>query len=139
VAVAPLCLDLARAALADYATPPNDAAIRGLLIEHLASRIRIGIEDDISDLMRDGKITKQEGGEACAATPTLDIHVTRNCLCKGYGTPMSRELRIVFDGPPSHESGRFVEVEDETGHSVNAGEWRERRDGLWELVIGGTQ
>jgi hypothetical protein len=47
----------------------------------------------------------------------------------------TRELRIVFDGPPSHESGRFVEVEDEHGHGVNAGEWRERPDGLWELVI----
>jgi hypothetical protein len=48
---------------------------------------------------------------------------------------LSRELRIVFDGPPSHESGRFVECEDANGRSVIAGEWRERPDGLWELVV----
>lgn len=44
-------------------------------------------------------------------------------------------LHFVFDGPPSHESGRFVEVETPEGRSVNAGEWRERKDGLWELVV----
>jgi len=40
-------------------------------------------------------------------------------------------IDIVFDGPPSHESGRFVEVEDERGHSINAGEWIERVNGDW--------
>lgn len=25
---------------------------------------------------------------------------------------------IVFDGPPSHKSGRFVEVEDQDGKSI---------------------
>ena len=45
------------------------------------------------------------------------------------------ELRIVFDGPPSHEGGRFVEVEDASGKGIRAGEWRERPDKLWELVI----
>lgn len=48
---------------------------------------------------------------------------------------MKRELRVVFDGPPSHESGRFVECEDARGRGVNAGEWRQRSDGLWELVV----
>ena len=43
---------------------------------------------------------------------------------------------IVFDGPPSHESGRFVEVEDERGYSFNAGEWIERPErGTWVLRI----
>jgi hypothetical protein len=45
------------------------------------------------------------------------------------------ELRIVFDGPPGAVSGRFVEVETPDGASVNAGEWHERDDGLWELRI----
>ena len=48
------------------------------------------------------------------------------------------EIRIVFDGPPGHESGRFVEVEDAEGHGINAGEWRKRDDGLWELRIQGV-
>lgn len=36
---------------------------------------------------------------------------------------MSKYIDIVFDGPPSAESGRFVEVENEHGRSINAGEW----------------
>lgn len=42
---------------------------------------------------------------------------------------------IVFDGPPSHESGRFVEVEDASGRSIRYGEWVERPDGLWALRL----
>ena len=44
-------------------------------------------------------------------------------------------IDILFDGPPSHESGRFVETEDESGASVNAGTWIKRPDGLWALRI----
>lgn len=44
-------------------------------------------------------------------------------------------MDIVFDGPPSHESGRFVEVEDATGKSINVGEWLQRPDGYWALRI----
>ena len=49
--------------------------------------------------------------------------------------PALADLHIVFDGPPAPESGRFVEVENSEGRSINIGEWRERSDGLWELVI----
>lgn len=48
---------------------------------------------------------------------------------------MERFVDIVFDGPPSHESGRFVEVEDETGKSIKFGEWVQRDDGFWALRI----
>ena len=44
-------------------------------------------------------------------------------------------IDIVFDGPPSHESGRFVEVENQTGKSINFGEWIDRGDGLWALRL----
>ena len=44
-------------------------------------------------------------------------------------------IDIVFDGPPSHESGRFVEVEDSTGKSIAIGNWVEREDGYWVLRI----
>jgi hypothetical protein len=46
----------------------------------------------------------------------------------------AREIDIVFDGPPSHESGRFVEVERD-GKSIRIGRWFERDDGLWVLRI----
>ncbi|MBC8459657.1 MAG: hypothetical protein H8D67_16830 [Deltaproteobacteria bacterium] len=48
---------------------------------------------------------------------------------------MKRAINIIFDGPPSHESGRFVEVETDDGKSINAGKWVEREDGLWALRI----
>ena len=44
-------------------------------------------------------------------------------------------INIIFDGPPAHESGRFVEVEDDNGHGLHVGEWIEREDGLWALRI----
>lgn len=44
------------------------------------------------------------------------------------------KIHIRFDGPPSHDSGRFVEVEDEKGRGMNAGEWVQ--DGAhWILKI----
>jgi hypothetical protein len=52
---------------------------------------------------------------------------TRDVVAEPY-------IDIVFDGPPSHESGRFVEVEDATGASINLGEWVDCGD-LWRLRI----
>ena len=46
---------------------------------------------------------------------------------------MSKHIDIVFDAPPGHEAPRFIEVEDDTGASVNTGEWVERDDGYWVL------
>lgn len=43
---------------------------------------------------------------------------------------------VLFDGPPAHVSGRFVEVEDENGKSIRVGRWIDRGDGLWALRIG---
>jgi len=48
---------------------------------------------------------------------------------------MKKAINIIFDGPPSHESGRFVEVETNDGKSINAGKWVEREYGLWALRI----
>jgi hypothetical protein len=42
---------------------------------------------------------------------------------------------VVFDGPPAHESGRFVEVENADGYSINVGEWIDRGNGLWSLRV----
>lgn len=44
-------------------------------------------------------------------------------------------IDIVFDGPPGPDGGRFVEVEDSTGHSISVGKWIERPDGYWALRI----
>lgn len=44
-------------------------------------------------------------------------------------------IYIVFDGPPGPVAGRFVEVENAAGASINAGEWVEQPDGYWALRI----
>lgn len=44
-----------------------------------------------------------------------------------------RKVYVVFDGPPEHNAGRFVEVEDENGHSLRAGGWEKCKDGYWTL------
>jgi len=46
-----------------------------------------------------------------------------------------KAINIIFDGPPSHDSGRFVEVETDDGRSINIGEWIERPDEYWALRI----
>lgn len=45
------------------------------------------------------------------------------------------EFAIVFDGPPDHDMPRFVEVEDESGASINLGRWEECDHGYWRLWI----
>lgn len=49
--------------------------------------------------------------------------------------PMSETIDVVFDGPPGHESGRFIEVENIDGASVGIGEWIDRGNGMWALRI----
>ncbi len=44
-------------------------------------------------------------------------------------------IDIVIDGPPFHESGRFVEVENMAGESIRVGEWMERPNGHWALRL----
>jgi hypothetical protein len=43
--------------------------------------------------------------------------------------------RLVFDGFPSPTGPRFIELEDDNGKSIEAGEWRARSDGNCELVL----
>lgn len=45
------------------------------------------------------------------------------------------ELRIVCKKLPGPGELRLVEIHDANDRSVTLGEWRERKDGLVELVI----
>ena len=52
----------------------------------------------------------------------------------------TKMIDIVFDGPPSHESGRFVETEDCYGKSLGPDlkfitQWVQRIDGYWVLRL----
>jgi ribosomal protein S27AE len=45
-------------------------------------------------------------------------------------------LRIIIGpGGPGPTAGRFIEVEDATGRSINAGTWTQRPDNTWALTI----
>lgn len=48
---------------------------------------------------------------------------------------MIKFIDVVFDRMPGHEGSQLIEVEDETGKSINVGEWRERLDGFAVLRI----
>ncbi len=48
---------------------------------------------------------------------------------------MGSEIRIVFDGAPEPEGGRFVAVKDEAGNSITAGVWEPLGNGYWHLRI----
>ena len=54
---------------------------------------------------------------------------------KEQGKRAERALNIIFDGPPGHDAGRFVEVETDDGRGVGAGTWIERANGMWALRI----
>jgi hypothetical protein len=57
-----------------------------------------------------------------------------NPACPAHGGPKPY-IDVVFDGPPGHESGRFIEAEAPDGSSVNFGRWVQRDDGYWVLRI----
>ena len=61
--------------------------------------------------------------------------IAADVVTRGAAVALTRQIDIVFDGPPGPEAGRFVEVEDEFGRSVDMGEWIERSDGYWALRI----
>lgn len=48
---------------------------------------------------------------------------------------MNDYIDVIFDGPPSHDSGRFVEVNGSDGRSIDAGGWIKCGNGLWCLRI----
>lgn len=51
------------------------------------------------------------------------------------GIQQMEEFHVIFDGPPAHESGRFVEVENERGESIAFGEWAGPDEHeFWHLV-----
>lgn len=113
-------------------------------------------EHEVLTQLLKGKTNAEIGRELHRSEKTIKSHVTaiykktgcRNRVAlalkyritNGAGTTTAAEqphwLDIVFDGPPGHESGRFVEVENERGKSVHAGEWLgPDKDKLYRLRI----
>jgi hypothetical protein len=74
--------------------------------------------------------------ESSASSTSHPMRAELRELVGAYRTRAnSPYIDIVFDRPPSHESGRFLEVEDSKGASIRVGEWVQRPDSYWVLRI----
>lgn len=65
-----------------------------------------------------------------ADKPHIGEHSTV-LFCGCPAIPLDEPLYVIFDGPPSHESGRFVELEDASGRSVARAEWTHEEGTAW--------
>lgn len=65
---------------------------------------------------------------------SVDMDVVE-CRTTQEPEPNTGPIYVIFDGPPGPEAGRFVEVVDADGQSINAGRWIEQLDGTWALEI----
>lgn len=89
---------------------------------------RIAVTEETRDAVRDLK----RGGETYDELLAKMAAQYDPDAARGYGLRVVFEVRDGGDGPPERV---FVECEDETGRSVDAGEWRPRDDGFEELVV----
>lgn len=75
--------------------------------------------------LQDGSMTVNQG---VVTEMTPPVNATAESTPEDF-------IDIVFDGPPDHNAGRFVEVEDSAGKSIRVGEWIRRPDHYWALRI----
>lgn len=72
---------------------------------------------------------------AIAAALDTDISTLLSVPSRAEAIGARTNYHIVFDGFPAPDGPRFVELENDAGRSISAGEWNRRADGLTELVI----
>jgi len=90
-----------------------------------ASRLAAFVETLLADARKTAELTEEDiawAKQEVARIERLKPSRTEN-------------LHFVFDEPTSPEGAKFIEVEDDSGKSINIGEWRERPDDLWELIV----
>jgi len=111
-----------RSGLTPHSTAVS-AALRAQVIEECAK-----VADNYA---RDGRVYKEY---ACETADEIAARI--RSLSAVSAIAQGRDvIDIVFDGPPGHEAGRFVEVEAPPGRSVRHGEWIRRENGYWALRI----
>ena len=89
-----------------------------------ATRLRLGKKMDNTPI---SKLCRQNAALEAEVAKLRERHASPKLTCSA--------INIVFDGPPAHAAGRFVEVETDDGRGINAGEWIEKPDGMWILCI----
>lgn len=90
-----------------------------------------------AEMVRRWKLSGEyEAGHDDSIEPE-EVHLVSECRVNPV-IRAEQDIQIRFDGPPAHEAGRFVEVEDAEGKSVHVGEWVQ--DGTdWLLKIPGVR
>lgn len=70
-------------------------------------------------------------------TPYRGVDTDDNSIIKAIEELIRHKsaINIIFDGPPGPIAGRFVEVENDEGESINVGEWKQKSDNYWTLRI----
>jgi hypothetical protein len=72
--------------------------------------------------MRCAASVRNVGGKNVHRKPYLD-------------TGQMSKVHLVFDGLLSRDVPALIAIQDAEGRSVSVGQWRQRPDGYWELVI----
>lgn len=117
-----------------------------LIMEVLVARRRLGetwwpfatvFSKQLRSLEKKGFVEVKSG-----VVESIDAMITElgfSCATRYSYVPPEKTneefVDVVFDGPPAHQSGRFIEVEDLNRAGVNIGHWIDRGDGYWALRI----
>lgn len=112
-----------------YGQLPDDAVGEISTPRHPVVRYRIGI--DRGDVF----VT---GGDYDGMTLVLEAADLSDAqaMLQAISAPAAPEAyHVVFDGFPSPDGPRFIELEDQDGRSLGIGSWRKREDGHAELVL----
>ena len=91
--------------------------------------------EDYERAMREAELNAQVHSATYSpeAFATIAAYVAQ--LERPLPDEVAEAVDVVFDGPPNHEGGRFVEVENLDGASVSIGEWIDRGNGYWALRL----
>lgn len=68
-------------------------------------------------------------------TPQEVFDIMKDRIIQQAESVERSHIQVIFDGPPSAESGRFVEVTNDDGEGINAGDWIDLGEGYWSLRI----
>lgn len=94
---------------------------------------RVGDLERPASVVKLDPLAEPEPGNP-SAQGVRDVGAKITALLDGEDAPMPK-LRIIFDGPPGHESGRFIETEDLEGHGRQLGERLRQAAGTRELPV----
>jgi hypothetical protein len=92
-------------------------------------------ERDVRTIVDVGDVTNPVG----CHEPIGDCAEQIEAVWAAYTRLRGEQVRVVLEASDGPHGGRFVEVENVEGKSINAGTWHDRDDGFQELRISGVR